>query len=219
MALPFDQVLPIEEIPELEKAGLWHDLHGRPLTQEWEGVTYEVRNHIAGCIAVTRSAEPTAVLYPVALEAEYAYNRAPAEAVFGTAGTTAGWDDNNRAAVAAGQDGTRWAAAWFNNGVPGFAEHDTWDGALLTMARQLDAMADGHVLTGDNITARIASAHLRRSANRVRDLVLTAELGDAVRAGKAWMQEERMVSQIASGLGVNRRFVYRVFEGAEWRRP
>ncbi|MCM2430987.1 hypothetical protein [Streptomyces sp. RKAG337] len=219
MALPFDQVLPVAAIPELEEAGLWRDLRGRPMTQEWEGVTYEVRNHIAGPITVTRSAEPTAILYPLSLEAEYAYNRGPAEAVFSAAGTKAGWDDNNRAAVASGQNGTRWAAAWFNNGVPGFAEHDTWDDALRTMAQQLDSMADGHVITGDNITARIASAHLRRSANQVRDLLLTAELGDAVRVAKAWMQEERMVSQIASGLAVNRRFVYRVFEGTEWRRP
>ncbi|MFF2378364.1 hypothetical protein ACFVUW_28640 [Streptomyces xiamenensis] len=207
MPVPFDQVMPAGDVPGLEDVPLWRGTRRRPFQAQWGGVTYEVRNHDDGYIAVSRTAEPTAVNYPLALEAEYAFHRALAETVFADA--------------AAGREpgGERWAAAWISNGVPGFSEHDTWNEAHRAAARQLDEMAGGLVLTGDTLTAQIASAHLRRCANQVRDTLLTAELGEVVRLGKGWMQEERMVTQIAHGLEVNRRFVYRVFEGTEWRCP
>ncbi|MEU8759462.1 hypothetical protein [Streptomyces sp. NPDC048659] len=216
--VPFDQVVPAGDIPDLEDAPLWRDARGRPLHRQWGGATYEVRNHLDGCILVCRTAEPTATNYPLSQEAELAFHRALADTVFADAAINKGWDAGNRAAAGAEPGGSRWAAAWISNGVPGFTEHDTWDGAHRAAAERLDEMADGLVLTGDTLTAQIASAHLRRCANQVRDVVLTAELGDAVRRGKGWMKEERLVTQIAAGLDINRRFLYRVFNGTEWRR-
>lgn len=219
MPVPFDQVLPAGDIPGLEDVPLWRDTRLQPFQAKWGGFTYEVRNHDDGYIAVNRTTEPTAVNYPLAQEAEYAFHRALADTVFATATVSRGWDTRNRAAASPEPGGERWAAAWISNGAPGFSEHGTWNEAHRAAARKLDEMADGFVMTGDTLTAQIASAHLRRCANQVRDVVLTAELGEAVRLGKAWMREERMVTQIADGLDVNRRFVYRVFKGTEWRCP
>lgn len=77
-------------------------------------------------------------------------------------------------------------------------------------------MAGSFIVTGDTYTAAIASAHLRRCANQVRDQVLTADLGDVIRSHKEDIQNERRVTKIANGLSVQRPFLYRVFKGTEW---
>lgn len=237
MALSIEQVHPAEAVRDLDEAPLVrHSI--LPLPQQWGDLTFELRNHIEGWITVIRGSQTTdtghpllltdgwisppresgatAVLHPRLEEAEIALGRALADAVTVTACTTKSWDDNNRIAVAQEPGTARWTAAWLHNGVPGFTEHDSWKAAQTDAARQLDAMADSFILTGDTYTAAIASAHLRRRANQVRAQVLTADLGNVIRSHKEDMQNERRVTKIANGLGVQRPFLYRVFKGTEW---
>ncbi|WP_127453110.1 hypothetical protein [Streptomyces sp. B29(2018)] len=237
MALSIEQVHPAEAVRDLDEAPLVR--HGiLPLPRHWGDLTFELRNHIEGWITVIRGSQTadtghpllltggwisppresgaTVVLHPRLEEAEVALGRALADAVTVTACTTKSWDDNNRIAVAQEAGTARWTAAWLHNGVPGFTEHDSWKAAQTDAARQLDAMADSFILTGDTYTAAIASAHLRRCANQVRAQVLTADLGNVIRSHKEEMQNERRVTKIANGLGVQRPFLYRVFNGTEW---
>jgi hypothetical protein len=237
MTLSVEHLYPAEAVPDLDDAPLVR-LPARPSLRQWGALTFELRNHAEGWITVIRGSaaadtghpllqsdgwiaaprefEATAVRHPLLEEAELALGRALTDALTATAWTKKSWDDNNRIAVARVPGSHRWATAWLHNGVPAFAEHGSWKDAHIEAAQQLDSMATSFIMTGDTWTATIASAHLRRCANQVRDLVLTADLGDAIRAGKADMQHERSVTQIANGLGVQRTFVYRVFEGSEW---
>jgi hypothetical protein len=104
----FDQVLPAGDIPDREDVPLWRDTRSRPLHRQWGGATYEVRNHLDGCIVACRTAEPTAVNYPLSQEAEYAFYRALAYTVFAGAAISKGWDADNRAAAGAEPGGDRW---------------------------------------------------------------------------------------------------------------
>ncbi|MFE7485758.1 hypothetical protein [Streptomyces sp. NPDC057552] len=237
MALSIEEVHPAKAVRDLDEAPLVrHSI--LPLPGHWGDLTFELRNHIEGWITVIRGSQTadtghplllaggwisppresgaTAVLHPRLEEAEVALGRALADAVTVTACTTKSWDDNNRIAVAQEAGTARWMAAWLHNGVPGFTEHDSWKAAQTDAARQLDAMADSFILTGDTYTAAIASAHLRRCANQVRAQVFTADLGNVIRSHKEEMQNERRVTTIANGLGVQRPFLYRVFKGTEW---
>lgn len=185
---------------------------------EWGGVVYELRNHVDGWIVVTRSEAPAAAVYSLLEEAELALGLAAAEVILATAQTSARWNGDIEAGVACSPDGTRWALAWICNGVPGFTERDGWDSAHLALADKLDVMADGPIYTGSNLEDEIAQAHLRRAAAEVRTQVATAQLGDAMRKWQAHLQEGRLVARIARHLGVERKFLYRVFAGHEWRR-
>jgi hypothetical protein len=49
-------------------------------------------------------------------------------------------------------------------------------------------------------------------------MVARAALGDTVRNWQGHLQDERRVSSLARLLGVERKFLYRVFDGSEWRR-
>ncbi|MFI6283030.1 hypothetical protein [Streptomyces sp. NPDC050988] len=237
MVLSIEQVHPAETVRDLDEAPLVrHSI--LPLPRQWGDLTFELRNHIEGWITVIRGSQTTDTGHPLLLadgwispprefgatavlhsgleQAEIALGRALADAVTVAACTTKSWDDNNRIAVAQEPGTSRWTAAWLHNGVPGFTGHDSWKAAQTDAAKQLDAMAGSFIVTGDTYTAAIASAHLRRCANQVRDQVLTAELGDVIRSHKEDMQNERRVTKIADGLGVQRPFLYRVFKGTEW---
>jgi hypothetical protein len=237
MALSIDHVHPAEAVPDLDSAPLLQRSI-RPVPRQWGSLAFEVRNHIEGWITVIRGSqatdtghpllqsdgwvaaprefEATAVRHAGLEEAEIALGRALADALTSTDCTRKSWDDNNRIAVAREPGGNQWTAVWLHNGLPAFTEHVSWKDAHTEAAKQLDAMADSFILTGDTWTATIASAHLRRCANQVRDLVLTADLGDTIRSRKSEMQNERSVTKIANGLGVQRTFLYRVFDGKEW---
>ncbi|WP_328373728.1 hypothetical protein OG800_50820 (plasmid) [Streptomyces sp. NBC_00445] len=237
MGLSTEHVHPADKVPELDDARLVR-LRAWPSPCRWGEHTFELRNHVEGWITVIRGSEAvvarhpllqrdgwislprecgaTAVRHPLLEEAEIALGRALADTVATVACTKKSWDDNNRIAVAQEPGGQRWATAGLHNGRPAFAEHDSWRQAHLDAAQQLDAMADSFIVTGDTWTAAIASAHLRRCANQVRDQVLTADLGNVVRARRTDMEQARTVSKIAKGLGVERTFLYRVFNGTEW---
>jgi len=237
MALSVERVYPADAIPDLNAAPLVR-LPAGLSTGRWGAFTFELRNHAEGWISVIRGSgatdtghpfllpdgwtsgpresDATAVRHPLLDEAEIALGRALADALTSTACTTKSWDDDNRIAVGQEPGGQRWATAWLHNGRPAFAEHNSWREAHLDAAHQLDSMTDSLIVTGDTWTAAIVEAHLRRCANQVRDMVLTADLGDAVRASETGMRHERAVSKIARGLDVQRTFLYRVFEGTEW---
>jgi hypothetical protein len=185
---------------------------------EWAGAVYELRNHVDGWIVVTWSEEPTAAVYSLLEEAELALGLAPVEVILAAAQTSVRWNGDIEAGVACSADGTLWAMAWIRNGVPGFTKHDGWDSAHLALADELDLMADGPVYTGSNLEDEIARAHLRRAAAEVRTAVATAQLGDVMRKWQPHLQEGRLVARIARHLGVDRKFLYRVFAGQEWRR-
>jgi hypothetical protein len=185
---------------------------------QWDGVVYELRNHVDGWIVVIRSDEPAAAVYSLLEEAELALGLAAAEVILAAAQTSVRWNGDTEAGVASSADGTRWAMASIRNGVPRFTEHDGWDSAHLALADELDLMADGPVYTGSNLEDEIAQAHLRRAAAEVRTAVATAQLGDAMRKWQPHLQQGRLVARIARHLGVERKFLYRVFAGQEWRR-
>lgn len=238
MVLGIEQVHPADAVRDLDEAPLVrHSI--LPIPQQWGDLTFELRNHIEGWITVIRGSPApdtghplllgdggwisppresgaTAVRHPRLEEAEIALGRALADAVTVTACTTKSWDDNTRIAVAQEPGTDRWTTAWLHNGVPGFTEHHSWKAAQTAAAKQLDTMAGSFILTGGTYHAAIASAHLRRCANQVRDRVLTADLGDVIRSHKEDMQNERSVTTIANGLGVQRPFLYRVFKGTQW---
>jgi hypothetical protein len=108
--------------------------------------------------------------------------------------------------------------AWISSGEPGFSGHEEWDAAHLALAGRLDAMADGPVHTGSNMDDDIARAFLRREAAEIRAVVARAALGGTVRNWQGHLQDGRRVSSLARLLGVERKFLYRVFDGSEWRR-
>ncbi|MEV1042362.1 hypothetical protein AB0J01_37970 [Streptomyces sp. NPDC050204] len=240
MTVAFEQVYAAEVVPDLDLDVTPHSRRP-PWPLRWASLGFEVRNHPAGWMTVIRGRgagdaghpvlardgwslrprqhEATAALHGLLDHAEIAAGQAVAAALSATACTSKGWDDNNRVVVAEEEEGgDRWGLAWLHNGRPGFAEHGSWAEAHLEAARQLDLMADKSTYTGDTYTAAIASAHLRRGANQIRGLVLTAQLGETVRLRQCEMQQDRTVSQVAAGLGVKRTFLYRVFEGTEWKR-
>jgi hypothetical protein len=236
MFLSDECVHPAGAFPDLDRARLvTHRL--RPSPARWGGLAFEIRNHEQGWISVIRGSQPTDTGHPILCSewaspprefaatavrhgllevAELAVCRAAAEALTATACTTKRWDDNNRIAISEEPGSDRWMTAWLHNGSPGFSSHDSWREAHIHAAEQLDSMAESFILAGGTWGAQVASAQLRRSANQVRDLVLTADLGDAVRDGAEAMRHERSVTRIASGLGVQRTFLYRVFHGEEW---
>jgi hypothetical protein len=79
-------------------------------------------------------------------------------------------------------------------------------------------MADGPVHTGgSDIDDDIARAFLRRGGGRHPAMVARAALGDIVRNWQGRLQDGRRVSSLARLLGVERKFLYRVFGGSEWR--
>ncbi|ATM24507.1 hypothetical protein SMD44_p10008 (plasmid) [Streptomyces alboflavus] len=237
MVLDITCVHPARSIPDLDDAPRVPDHYRRrPFPAKWGDLTFEIRNHVHGWISVIRGRQSTDAGHPILLaewacapreheatavlhggldEAELAVCRALTDALTATACTTSRWDDNTRIAVAQDPDSHRWVVAWLHQGVPGYATHTSWKDAHLEAAQQLDAMADSatQIRTWDSA---VISAHLRRSANQVRDLVLTAELGDAVRSLNEPMRRERSITRIAQGLGVQRTFVYRVLAGKEW---
>lgn len=185
---------------------------------EWDGVVYELRNHPDGWIVITWSDKPTAAVYSLQYEADLALRLAAVEVILAAAQTSVRWNGDIQAGVACSADGTRWALAWIRNGVPGFTEQDGWDGAHLALADELDVIAAGPVYTGSNLEDEIAQAHLCRSAAEIRAAVATAQLGDVMRKWQEHLQEGRLVARIARHLGVQRKFLYRVFAGQEWRR-
>jgi hypothetical protein len=183
---------------------------------EWNGVVYELRNHVAGWIVVTRSEHPAAAVYIMIDEAVMALRLAVAEVVLAAAQTSVRWNGDIQAGVACSPDGARWALAWICSGRPGFTEHDDWESAHLALADRLDTM--GPIYTGSNLEDEITRAHLHRAAAEVRTAVATAQLGDVMRKWQVHIQAGRLVTRIASCLGVERKFLYRVFAGQEWRR-
>jgi hypothetical protein len=240
MDLNTGHVYAADEVPELDLDSAPH-CRTAPWPLRWATLSFEIRNHLRGYVtviggrsaadrghpvlqahgwvAMPREHDATAVLHGPLDHAEIAAGRAVADTLTVTACTRRGWDDNNRVVVAEEELGNgRWAAAWLHNGRPGYAEHDSWNAAHTEAARQLDIMAESFILTGDTYTAAIASAHLRRCAHQIRGRVLTADLGDTVRRRRSEMKQDRTVTKISTGLGVDRAFLYRVFGGTEWTR-
>ncbi|MEU5298644.1 hypothetical protein [Streptomyces umbrinus] len=211
MPLDFDTTYRPDEIADLDDAKVVTSI-------QWDGVVYELRNHLDGWVFLTWSKTPTATVHPLMTEGEHALHLAVAETVLEAATTRIQWDNHNQAAVAASSDGTRWATTWIQAGHPHHSEHEDWDSAHLTLADRLDEMAEGPVYTGNNIEDEIAKAHLHRAAADIRSAVALAKLGDVMRDAQPHLQKERQVTAIASRLGVERKFLYRVFTGEEWRR-
>lgn len=184
----------------------------------WDGVSYELRNHLDGWFVVTWSERPAAAAYAVYSEAETALRRTVADAILAAAVTCVQWNEGIRAGVTPSMDGTRWAAAWIHAGEAGHSEHDDWDAAHLALAGQLDTMAWSALHTGTNMEDQIARAYLKRAAADTRSAVAVAELGDVMRTWQGHLQDGRRVTEMAQRLGVERPFLYRVFAGREWHR-
>lgn len=238
MTTLYNDLFLAEAIGDLDDLPLVKNLRGQPFQQRWGGATYEVRNHVDGWVtvirapktsvpghpafgsagwdSVARTAEVSAVLHHPLEVAEIAFGRALFDAVSHEACAAKGWDDDNRVAVAPEPGSSRWGVAWMHNGRPGFSEHDSWSSALTEAAQQLDAMAESSVYLDSTWTSDVAAAHLRRCANQIRGMVLTAELGDAVRSHRPDMKKDRSISKVAACLDVERSFLYRVFDGKEW---
>ncbi|MEU6350110.1 hypothetical protein ABZ896_12365 [Streptomyces sp. NPDC047072] len=234
------RVYAADEVPELDPDSA-PQYRTAPWPLCWGTLSFEIRNHLNGWMTVVRgrnAAEPghpvlenhgwvamarehdaTAVLHGFLDDAQIAAGRAVVDTLTVAACTRKGWDDDNRVVVAEEEPGNgRWAVAWLHNGRPGYAEHESWKAAHTEAARQLDIMAESFIITGDTYTAAIASAHLRRCAHQIRGRILTADLGDTVRQRRSEMKRDRTVTKISTGLGVERAFLYRVFEGTEWTR-
>ncbi|MFI5753179.1 hypothetical protein ACIBBE_46970 [Streptomyces sp. NPDC051644] len=205
------QVLDLSEISDLDQTRVVESL-------EWDGVTYELRDHVNDWIVVTWSKTPTATAHPLMTEGGLALHLAVAEVILGEAKTRVRWNEHNQAGVAASSDGARWATTWIQAGRPHYSEHDDWDAAHLALADRLDEMSEGPVYAGSNIEDEIARAYLHRAAADIRSAVAVAKLGAVMRDAQPFLQKERQVTAIANHLGVERKFLYRVFAGEEWRR-
>ncbi|WP_127452783.1 hypothetical protein [Streptomyces sp. B29(2018)] len=209
MSLDFDRVYQLDHVPDLEEAKV-------ATSYEWEGVTYELRNHIDGWLLAVRSASPSATIYPRRVDAEYAFGRVIVDVLLSTAGTRVGWNEQNLAGVTCDSNGTRWAVAWLQAGRPYFRDVDDWHSAHTTLADTLDAMAKQPVYTGSNMEDEILQAYLRLAASSTRATIDRAHLGDALREWRPQIQADRRVADIAKHLDVDRKFLYRVFDGTEW---
>ncbi|MFE5842119.1 hypothetical protein ACFQ7N_10775 [Streptomyces niveus] len=211
MPLDFDTTYRPDEIVDLDDAEV-------VTFCQWDGVAYELRNHLDGWVFVSWSKVPTATVHPLMAEGEHALRLAVAESVLGAATTHVRWDDHNRAGVAADSAGTGWAATWIQAGHPHHSEHKDWDSAHREIAERIDEIAEGPVYTGTSVEDEIAKAYLHRAAADIRSAAARAKLGDVMRNAQPHLQKERQVTSIASRLGINRKFLYRVFAGKEWRR-
>ena len=187
-------------------------------SQQWNGTTWELHNHEHGWILVTGPDDARAIAYAIHADGDRALRQAAANAIIAAARTHTRWDDYNQAAVAASADGASWALAWVQAGEPGISRHDDGDSAHLALASRLEEMAAGPVYTGSNMEDEIARAQLLRAAAVIRADVATAQLGDVVRHWRPHLQESRQTAGIGRKLQISRRFLYRVLEGAEWRR-
>ncbi|MFB7674093.1 hypothetical protein ACFC26_22040 [Kitasatospora purpeofusca] len=211
MPLDYETVMDPAAITGLDSARVVKSL-------EWDGITYELRNHLEGWIFVTWSEKPTAVVHPYGTDGEHALRLAVARTILGAAKTRIRWNAHNQAGVASNSAGTCWATAWIKAGEPCHSEHDDWDSAHSALADRLDELAAGPVRTGSSLEDEIAQAHLYRAAADVRAAVARARLGDVMREAQIYLQEGRRVAAVAKNLGVERKFLYRVFAGEEWRR-
>jgi DNA-binding NtrC family response regulator len=209
MALSYDTVYQLDQIPDLEDAKVL-------ASYEWEGVAYELRNHIDGWLLVVRSASSTATLYPTHVDGEFAFGRVIVDALLSSAGTRVGWNEQNRAGVTRDRQGTRWAVAWLQAGHPHFRDFDNWHSAHTALADTLEAMAAQPVYTGSNMEDEILQAYLRLAASNMRATVDRAHLGDTLREWQSHIQSDRRVADFAKQLDVERKFLYRVFNGTEW---
>lgn len=209
MSLDFETVYQPDQIPDLEDAKV-------VTSYEWEGVTYELRNHIDGWLLVIRSATPTATIYPSHVDGEYAFGCVIVNALLSTAGTQVGWNEQNQAGVTRNSNGTRWATAWLQAGRPQFRDFNDWHSAHTALADTLEAMAKQPVYTGSNMEDEILQAYLHLAASNVRATVDRAHLGDVLRQWQSHIQAARRVADIAKRVDVERKFLYRVFDGTEW---
>ncbi|MFJ2745405.1 hypothetical protein ACIO3O_37745 [Streptomyces sp. NPDC087440] len=205
------QVLDPNKITDLDDTRVVESL-------KWNGVTFELRDHVDDWLAITWSEPPVATAHPLMAEGRFSLHLAVAEAILEAATTRILWNDHNQAGVAVNNDGSCWTAAWIQAGQPHYSEHDDWNAAHLALADRLDEMAQSPVYTGSNIEDEIAQAHLHRAAADIRSAVALAKLGDVVRDAQPHLQKGRQVTAIAKNLGVERKFLYRVFAGEEWRR-
>ncbi len=176
----------------------------------------ELRNHIDGWLLVIRSATPTATIYSSHVDGEYAFGRVIVNTLLSTSGTRVGWNDQNQAGVTRNSNGTRWAIAWLQAGRPQFHDFNDWHSAHTALADTLEAMAKQPVYTGSNMEDEILQAYLRLAASNVRATVDRAHLGDVLRQWQSHIQADRRVAAIAKRLNVERKFLYRVFDGTEW---
>lgn len=209
MTLDYGRAYDPSEIPDLDQA---RQIKAR----EWHGTLYEIRNHLDGFVFVTHSTPPTATVHSL-VEAEIAFNRALITQIADEANTRVRWDDDNLGAVTLGAEG--WVMAWLHNGKGDITEHGDWEAAHLALADRLDRMAEGPLYTGSSTAVQdVVAAYLQRAACDIRSDLARVRLGDAVRAAQPVIQKERRVSELAQGLDVDRKFVYRVFNGTEWIR-
>ncbi|MFJ8158373.1 hypothetical protein [Streptomyces sp. NPDC094468] len=209
MPLSFETVYQLDEVPALEDAKVSR-------SHKWEGVTYELLNHIDGWLLVIRSASSTATPYPSLGDGEYAFGRVIVNAVLDTASTRVDWNDQNQAGVACDSTGTQWAVGWLQAGRPCFQVFSDWHTAHTALASTLEAMANQPVYTGSNMEDEILQAYLHLSASNVRALVDRARLGDTLRLWQPHIQADRRVRELAQRLDVERKFLYRVFDNTEW---